>query len=74
MAVVKYVGRVAFADGIWVGLELRVPRPNRHDGLVRGRRYFACGPNRGVFLRPKMLSVHGINGADLIRPESEYPF
>ena len=74
MAIVKYVGRVSFAEGIWLGLELRNPRPNRHDGMVEGKRYFTCGPNRGVMLRPKLVSVHGINGSDLIKPESEYPF
>ena len=26
MAVVKYVGRVSFAGGIWLGLELKHPR------------------------------------------------
>ena len=74
MAVVKYVGRVGFSDGIWLGLELRTPRSNRHDGIVEGRRYFQCGHNKGVMLRPKMVSVHGINGTLLVRPLSDYPF
>ena len=74
MALVKYVGRVSFADGIWVGLELKQPRSGRHDGCVEGRRYFTCGVNRGVMVRPKTVSVHGINGSDLIKPLSEYPF
>ena len=37
MGVVKYVGRVDFATGIWVGLELREPK-GKHDGEVKGRR------------------------------------
>ena len=74
MAVVKYVGRVSFSEGIWLGLELRTPRSNRHDGVVEGRRYFQCGHNKGVMLRPKMVSVHGINGDKLVRPLSDYPY
>ena len=74
MALVKYVGRVSFADGIWLGLELKQPRSRRHDGSVEGRRYFTCGTNRGVMVRPKTVSVHGINGSDLIKHLSEYPF
>ena len=74
MAVVKYVGRVSFAGGIWLGLELKQPRSGRHDGFVEGRRYFTCAINRGIMVRPKMVSVHGINGSTLIKPESEYPF
>ncbi len=73
MGVVKFVGRVDFAPGIWVGLELRDAR-GRHDGEVQGRRYFSCRQNHGVVLRPRLISVHGINGEKLLRPESEYPF
>ena len=74
MALVKYVGRVSFTDGIWLGLELKQPRAGRHDGCVEGRRYFTCGSKRGVMVRPKTVSVHGINGSDLIKPLNEYPF
>ena len=73
MAVIKYVGRTGFASGIWIGLELRNPK-GKHDGQVGGRRYFTCKPNHGVMIRPKMVSVHGINGEDLLKPETEYPF
>ncbi len=82
---VRFVGRVHFAPGIWVGLEIRgEPRPSpppprprprpRHDGCVDGRRYFSCRPGRGVVVRPGMVSVHGISGERLLRPEAEYPF
>jgi hypothetical protein len=37
MAVVKYVGRVDFAAGIWAGVELRNPL-GKHDGEVQGKR------------------------------------
>jgi len=67
LAVVKYVGSVGFADGSWLGLELKEGRTGRHDGVVDGKRYFTCAPNRGVMLRPKMVSIHGINGAEFIK-------
>ena len=73
MGTVKYVGRVDFAPGIWVGLELRNPK-GRHDGIVEDKRYFSCKQKHGVLVKPKRISVHGISGEDLIKPESEYPF
>ena len=73
MAVVKYVGRADFAAVIWLGLELRNPR-GKHDGTVAGRKYFSTKQKHGVMLRPKMVSVHGINGELLLKPETEYPF
>ena len=73
MGVVRYVGRVDFAPGIWVGLEMRNP-VGRHDGLVEGKRYFTARSSHGVIMRPKKISVHGINGERLLKPEHEYPF
>ena len=73
MGVVRYVGRVDFAPGIWVGLEMRNP-VGRHDGFVEGKRYFTARNSHGVILRPKKISVHGINGERLLKPEHEYPF
>ena len=73
MGVVRYIGRVEFATGIWVGLELRSPK-GKHDGVVEGKRYFQTKPNHGVVIRPRKISVHGINGDDLLKPEEEYPF
>ena len=69
----KYVGRTDFAPGIWLGMELRNPK-GKHDGQIGGRRYFQTKMNHGVMIRPKMASVHGINGEELLKPETEYPF
>ncbi|TRY74970.1 hypothetical protein TCAL_11612 [Tigriopus californicus] len=73
MGVVKFVGRVDFAPGIWAGLELRNP-VGKHDGVIEGRRYFQTKPHHGVMIRPKKISIHGISGEDLLKPEHEYPF
>jgi len=72
MAVVKYVGHTDFAPGIWVGLEIKNPK-GKHNGIVKERRYFTCKEGHGVMVKPRTLSVHGINGQELVRPESFYP-
>eukprot|EP00090_Calanus_glacialis_P040977 TRINITY_DN7180_c0_g1_i2.p1 TRINITY_DN7180_c0_g1~~TRINITY_DN7180_c0_g1_i2.p1 ORF type:complete len:672 (+),score=124.75 TRINITY_DN7180_c0_g1_i2:72-2087(+) len=72
MAVVKYIGHTDFAPGIWVGLEIKNPK-GKHNGIVKERRYFTCKEGHGVMVKPRTLSVHGINGQELVRPESFYP-
>ena len=67
---IRWLGRVDFADGIWLGLELR-GRKGKHDGAVDGRRYFTCKAGHGVFVRPCNVTVRGINGAKLVKPPSE---
>jgi hypothetical protein len=47
---VRFIGETAFSSGAWVGVELDAP-DGKHDGVVDGKRYFECGPNRGVFVR-----------------------
>jgi len=68
VGVIKYIGRVGFADGVWLGLEMR-DHVGRHDGQVQGRRYFNCRASRGLMVRPSSVTVRGINGATLIKPE-----
>uniref|UniRef100_A0A1D1XKB5 Tubulin-folding cofactor B n=1 Tax=Anthurium amnicola TaxID=1678845 RepID=A0A1D1XKB5_9ARAE len=50
--VVKFVGKAeTLASGFWVGVELDEPL-GKHDGTVKGKRYFECPPQHGVLLRP----------------------
>mmetsp|Transcript_122767 Transcript_122767/g.191659 ORF Transcript_122767/g.191659 Transcript_122767/m.191659 type:complete len:333 (-) Transcript_122767:142-1140(-) len=49
--IVRFLGRVRFSDGIFVGVELDLPG-GMNDGSVRGHRYFACEPHHGIFVRP----------------------
>ena len=72
MGTVKFVGRTDIGPGIWVGLEMK-KKLGKHNGVVNGRRYFTCREGHGVVVKPRSISVHGINGNDLIRPESYYP-
>lgn len=48
--IVRYVGTTDFAIGTWVGLELTSPI-GKNDGTVKGKRYFPCQPQHGIFVR-----------------------
>lgn len=71
LGIVRYVGHVEFEEGLWVGVELRLPR-GKNDGTVCGKQYFVCKANHGLLVRPQKVTVHGINGSKLI-PESLRP-
>lgn len=65
LAVIRHIGAVNFADGCWLGLELKMAA-GKNDGCVKGERYFTCKPNHGVMVKPSRVSVKGINGAKLL--------
>nr|CAH8861571.1 unnamed protein product [Trichobilharzia regenti] len=67
IGIVRYIGPITFADGIWLGIELRKPR-GRHDGCVAGKRYFTCRPGHGLLVRPARVFCHGINAVNLLPP------
>ncbi|ODM89360.1 Restin [Orchesella cincta] len=50
-----YLGEVHFAKGEFAGVVLDHPVGN-HDGAHRGRRYFQCDPNHGIFSRVSKIS------------------
>ncbi|XP_063155014.1 kinesin-like protein KIF13A isoform X5 [Candoia aspera] len=52
---VRYIGPVDFSTGTWVGIELHV-QMGKHDGTVKGREYFHCKPQHGIFVRPECLA------------------
>ena len=64
-AIVRYIGGVEFADGCWLGLELKTAA-GKNDGSVQGKQYFTCKPAHGVMVRPSRVSVKGINGTKLL--------
>ncbi|KAI8075090.1 hypothetical protein BC940DRAFT_265839 [Gongronella butleri] len=47
---IKFIGKVHFAKGIWVGVELE-SRLGQNDGQAEGVRYFQTDPQRGVFVK-----------------------
>lgn len=55
--VVKFVGRgESIAPGFWVGVQYDEPL-GKHDGEVKGTRYFECPPLHGALVRPDKVKV-----------------
>ncbi|XP_013420578.1 CAP-Gly domain-containing linker protein 3-like isoform X2 [Lingula anatina] len=65
LGIIRYIGPTDFADGVWLGVELRTPK-GKNDGVVNGKRYFHCKMNHGLLVRPSKVTVRGINGAKLL--------
>ncbi|XP_053568617.1 CAP-Gly domain-containing linker protein 4 [Bombina bombina] len=65
MAIIRYIGPTDFAQGVWLGLELRNAK-GKHDGSVGDKRYFHCKPNHGILVRPSRVTYRGINGSKLV--------
>ncbi|KAL3814265.1 hypothetical protein ACJIZ3_015533 [Penstemon smallii] len=55
--VVKFVGRAeTLAPGFWIGVQYDEPL-GKHDGMVKGKRYFECPPLFGGMVRPDKVKV-----------------
>ncbi|GFQ04884.1 tubulin-folding cofactor b [Phtheirospermum japonicum] len=55
--VVKFVGRAeTLAPGFWVGIQYDEPL-GKHDGMVKGKRYFDCPSLCGGIVRPDKVKV-----------------
>ena len=48
-ATIRYLGDYHLKPGKWVGLELDKPK-GKNNGTIRGKEYFACEPNYGLFI------------------------
>ena len=53
---VRYIGHTHFAEGLWVGVEIDLPR-GRNDGSIDDQRYFSCKPNYGLFAPPQKITI-----------------
>jgi len=55
---VRYIGFVKFSRGEWYGITLDDSFTGKNDGEVRGKRYFKCAKNKGIFVKKdKILRV-----------------
>jgi len=55
---VQYIGCVKFSRGEWYGITLDDSFAGKNDGEVRGKRYFKCAKNKGIFVKKdKILRV-----------------
>jgi Notch-like protein len=48
--VVRYTGLAHFGPGQWIGIAMTLP-VGKHDGSVKGMRYFKCRPGHGIFVK-----------------------
>ena len=53
---VRYIGHTHFAEGLWVGVELDLPK-GINDGSKDDHRYFSCEPDHGLFAPPSKVSL-----------------
>lgn len=51
---VRYVGKITGIKGNWVGLELD-DKEGKNDGMAKGKQYFSCQENHGIFCKAKMI-------------------
>ncbi|KAJ2863897.1 hypothetical protein GGH94_003303 [Coemansia aciculifera] len=54
--IVRFCGATEFATGRWFGVELEGPY-GKNDGSVKGKRYFECQPDYGVFVRSSQVKL-----------------
>ncbi|CAL0299317.1 unnamed protein product [Lupinus luteus] len=67
--VVKFVGRAeALGPGFWVGVQYDEPL-GKHDGMVKGVRYFECPPSHGGMVRPEKVKVGDYPERDLFEDD-----
>jgi len=53
---VRYIGETEFKEGLWVGVQYDEPY-GKHDGTVKGKRYFTCPQGYGSFVKPKNVET-----------------
>jgi tubulin-folding cofactor B len=56
-SVCRFVGQcTVLPKGFWVGVQYDEP-VGKHDGSVKGQRYFQCPDGYGSFLRPQVVKA-----------------
>lgn len=52
---IKFIGVTEFAGGEWMGIELD-EKAGKNNGCVKGKAYFDCQPDYGIFVRPTAVA------------------
>ncbi|ORY49562.1 hypothetical protein BCR33DRAFT_585274 [Rhizoclosmatium globosum] len=67
LGMVKYVGIFDPypESGLWCGIKLDRPL-GKHDGVVRGKRYFTCEENHGLFVKLEKIIPMGPAGGKTV--------
>ncbi|KAJ3681485.1 hypothetical protein LUZ60_015974 [Juncus effusus] len=69
--VVKFVGKAdSLGNGFWVGIQYDEPL-GKHDGLVKGVRYFQCPAGHGGIVRPDKVKVGDFPERDPFEDDEE---
>ncbi|GES86297.1 dynactin 1 [Rhizophagus clarus] len=66
---IRFIGPTEFATGKWVGVELDEPS-GKNNGSVKGKHYFDCKTNHGVFVRASQIKF--LNSS-VNSPQSQVP-
>lgn len=69
---VRHIGDIPEIPGVgaWIGIELDEPT-GKNDGSVKGKRYFECKTNYGVFVRPERVEIGDFPVLDELADEDE---
>lgn len=67
---VKFVGKVKFGKGYWVGIHLDEPM-GKHDGTVKEVHYFDCPAPYGLFMKAEEVEVGDFPPLDPFAEEAE---
>ncbi|KAI3750781.1 hypothetical protein L2E82_21599 [Cichorium intybus] len=69
--IVKFVGRAeTLGPGFWVGIQYDEPL-GKHNGSVKGARFFECPPLHGAMVRPDKVKVGDYPERDPFEEEDE---
>ncbi|CAJ1458139.1 unnamed protein product [Effrenium voratum] len=55
LGTVKFLGATEFASGEWMGIALD-EKAGKNNGSVKGKVYFECKPEHGLFVRPNAVT------------------
>merc|ERR1712228_276362 len=55
---IRFMGKVDFDDGIWIGIDLKKKNCNGHNGAVQNRAYFEPKEQCGYFIKMNEINAY----------------